>query len=148
MATPAPAVEIVGLSKSYPTGRLHRGRRPALADLTLSVPRGEVFGYLGPNGSGKTTTLKVLMGMLRADRGSARILGEPHTARGWRYRAGYLPENPYLYDYLTPAEYLDYTGRLLGIARGDRRERARRLLERVGLAASARIPMRRFSKGM
>ena len=150
MTTPtaAPAVEIAGLSKSYPTGWMHRGRRTALADLTLSVPRGEVFGYLGPNGSGKTTTLKVLMGLLRADRGSARVLGEPHTARAWRYRAGYLPENPYLYDYLTPVEYLDYAGQLLGIAAVDRRGRAHRLLERVGLADAARVPMRRFSKGM
>jgi ABC-2 type transport system ATP-binding protein len=144
----APALEISGLSKSYPTGVLHRGRRSALEGLTLTVARGEVFGYLGPNGSGKTTTLKLLLGLLRADRGTARILGIPHTERSWRYRAGYLPENPYLYDYLTPQEYLDYAGRLLGMSPSDRRERARQVLERVGLADSARVSLRRFSKGM
>jgi ABC-2 type transport system ATP-binding protein len=143
-----PALETSGLSKSYPTGVLHRGRRSALEELTLTVPRGEVFGYLGPNGSGKTTTLKVLMGLLRADRGTARVLGMPHTERAWRYRAGYLPENPYLYDYLTPGEYLDYAGRLFGMPRSELVQRSRQVLERVGLAASAREPMRRFSKGM
>ena len=151
MSTPvagAPALETSGLSKSYPTGVLHRGRRSALEELTLSVPRGEVFGYLGPNGAGKTTTLKLLLGLLRADRGSARVLGVPHTERAWRYRAGYLPENPYLYDYLTPQEYLDYAGRLFGMPASERRERSAELLRRVGLAESARVPMRRFSKGM
>ena len=151
MSTPAagaPALETSGLSKSYPTGVLHRGRRPALEELTLSVPRGEVFGYLGPNGAGKTTTLKLLLGLLRADRGSARVLGVSHTERAWRYRAGYLPENPYLYDYLTPQEYLDYAGRLFGMPASERRERSAQLLHRVGLAESARVPMRRFSKGM
>jgi ABC-2 type transport system ATP-binding protein len=127
---------------------LHRGRRSALEELTLSVPRGEVFGYLGPNGAGKTTTLKLLLGLLRADHGSARVLGVPHTERAWRYRAGYLPENPYLYDYLTPQEYLDYAGRLFGMPASERRERSAQLLHRVGLAESARVPMRRFSKGM
>jgi ABC-2 type transport system ATP-binding protein len=144
----APALETTGLSKSYPTGMLHRGRRSALEELTLSVPRGEVFGYLGPNGAGKTTTLKLLFGLLRPDRGAARILGVPHTERSWRHRAGYLPENPYLYDYLTPLEYLDYAGRLFGMPRSERGERSRQVLERVGLADSARIPLRRFSKGM
>jgi ABC-2 type transport system ATP-binding protein len=151
MSTPAagaPALETSGLSKSYPTGVLHRGRRSALEDLTLSVPRGEVFGYLGPNGAGKTTTLKVLLGLLRADHGSARVLGVPHTERALRYRAGYLPENPYLYDYLTPQEYLDYAGRLFGMPAFERRERSAQLIHRVGLAESARVPMRRFSKGM
>ena len=147
-AAEAPALETSGLSKSYPAGVLHQGRRSALEELTLSVPRGEVFGYLGPNGSGKTTTLKLLLGLLRADRGSARVLGVPHTERAWRYRTGYLPENPYLYDYLTPEEYLDYAGRLFGMPASERRERSGRLLQRVGLVESARVPMRRFSKGM
>jgi ABC-2 type transport system ATP-binding protein len=88
------------------------------------------------------------MGLLRADGGTARVLGVPHTERAWRYRAGYLPENPYLYDYLTPEEYLDYAGRLFGMPSSERRERSRQLLERVGLADSARVPLRRFSKGM
>jgi ABC-2 type transport system ATP-binding protein len=110
--------------------------------------RGEILGYVGANGSGKTTTFKLLMGLVRPDSGEARILGEPLGSRAWRQRAGYLPEQPYLYDYLTAAEYLDYAGRLFGLARDERRRRARELLALVGLERSADVPMRRFSKGM
>jgi len=151
MADPADegaALRIEGLSKSYRVGHLRPRRKPALHDLSLSVPRGEVFGYLGPNGSGKTTTLKVLMGLAFGDAGAAWLLGRPLRDPRCRERVGYLPENPYLYDYLTPAEYLDYVGRLFGMAKAVRLARARELLERVGLAPVARTPMRRFSKGM
>lgn len=137
-----------GLTKEYRAGFLHTGRRLALADLDLSVQRGEVFGYLGPNGSGKTTTLKVLMGLVLPTRGSATILGQPLRSSAWRARVGYLPEHPYFYDYLTPAEYLDYVGRLFGLPRATRRDRAGSLIERVGLTRSADVPMRRFSQGM
>jgi len=137
-----------GLSKSYRTGHIIQGRRPALVDLDLEVRRGEILGYVGPNGSGKTTTLKLLTGLLRPDRGEAWVLGEPLASRAWRFRAGYLPEHPYLYDYLTPLEYLDYAGRLFGLARATRQERSRELLALVGLERSAGVPMRRFSKGM
>src|SRR5512139_1275142 len=143
-----PPISIRGLTKSYRTGHVIQGRRPALTDLDLEVRRGEILGYVGPNGSGKTTTLKLLFGLLRPDRGTARILGEPLASRAWRFRAGYLPEHPYLYDYLTPLEYLDYAGRLFGLARDARRGRARELLALVGLERSTRVPMRRFSKGM
>jgi ABC-2 type transport system ATP-binding protein len=137
------ALVTTGLSKSYRTGHVIQGRRLALQDLDLEVRAGEIFGYVGPNGSGKTTTLKLLVGLLKPDRGQARILGQPLASRGWRYRAGYLPENPYLYDYLTAAEYLDYAGRLFGMTRA-RRE----ILALVGLERSADVPLRRFSKGM
>jgi ABC-2 type transport system ATP-binding protein len=148
-APPAEAVVVTrGLSKSYRTGHIIQGRRPALVDLDLEVRRGEVLGYVGPNGSGKTTTLKLLTGLLRPDRGEAFVLGEPLASRAWRFRAGYLPENPYLYDYLTPAEYLDYVGRLFGLEREHRRQRTRELLALVGLERSSSVPMRRFSKGM
>ncbi|MFN8091506.1 MAG: ABC transporter ATP-binding protein [Vicinamibacteria bacterium] len=147
--TDAPsAVDIRGLCKSYRTGHVIQGRRPALQDLTLQVRRGEILGYVGPNGSGKTTTLKLLIGLLRPDSGEAFVLGEPAASRAWRFRAGYLPEHPYLYDYLTPAEYLDYVGRLFGFGAARRRERSRELLELVGLERSANVPMRKFSKGM
>jgi ABC-2 type transport system ATP-binding protein len=142
------ALATSGLTKSYKVGHIRRKLRPALRDLTLDVYRGEVFGYLGPNGSGKTTTLKVLTGLLFPDAGSAQVLGLPLADRRWRYRVGYLPENPYLYDYLTPAEYLDYVGRLFGLAPASRKERARALLDQVGLGRSAGLPLRRFSKGM
>ena len=142
------AVEATGLTKSYPAGFLHRQSRTVLHGVDLLVPRGEVCGYLGPNGSGKTTTLKILMGLLRADSGSASVLGIPLADPAWRHRTGYLPENPYLYDYLTAAEYLDYAGRLFSLGATERRERARQLLAKVGLERSMNVPMRRFSKGM
>lgn len=143
-----PALVIERLSKTYRTGLRGQARHVALRDLSLTVPSGEVFGFLGPNGSGKTTTLKILMGLVRADAGRARILGIDHRDLGWRYRVGYLPEHPYLYDYLTPREYLDYVGRLFSVPARLRTERSRDLLERVGLTRAADAPMRRFSKGM
>jgi ABC-2 type transport system ATP-binding protein len=149
--TPAPVVAplvVRGLSKSYRVGHVFQKRRPALQDLDLDVLRGEILGYVGPNGSGKTTTLKLIVGLLHPDRGEGWVLGEPLSARGWRHRVGYLPEHPYLYDYLSPAEYLDYVGRLFGLPAARRRERSRELLALVGLERAADLPMRRFSKGM
>jgi ABC-2 type transport system ATP-binding protein len=146
---PGAALEISSLSKSYQVGNLFARRpRPALVDLSLSVARGEIFGYLGPNGSGKTTTLKVLMGLLRPEKGTVSILGRAHADRAWRFQVGYLPEHPYLYDYLTPREYLDYVGRLFGMDAEARRARTRELLKKVGLTRAADLAMRRFSKGM
>ena len=146
--TGSPAIELRGLSKSYRIGHIPQKLRPVLKQLSLTVPRGEVFGYLGPNGSGKTTTLKILMGLLRPDAGDASVLGRPLTDRSWRYRVGYLPENPYLYDYLTAREYLEYVGRLFGLGSAERRSRATRLLELVGMSRSDGIALRRASKGM
>ena len=137
-----------GLSKSYRVGHIRQSRRPALHDLDLEVLEGEILGYVGPNGSGKTTTLKLLTGLLAPDRGEAQFFGLPLADRAWRHRVGYLPEHPYLYDYLTPTEYLDYVGRLFGLAAGRRRDRTRELLALVGLEKAADVAMRRFSKGM
>lgn len=142
------ALEIRGLSKSYPSGHLLRSRRTALRGLDLTVGAGEVFGYLGPNGSGKTTTLKLLVGLLRADAGEVEVLGLPHSRREWRHRVGYLPEHPYFYDYLSVREYLDYAGRLFGLPRAVRRARGADLLARLGLGPAADVPLRRVSKGM
>jgi ABC-2 type transport system ATP-binding protein len=114
----------------------------------LSVSAGEVFGYLGPNGSGKTTTLKILTGLVFPDAGSATLLGAPLGDRAGRQRLGFLPENPNFYDYLTPREYLDYAGRLFGLDQAQRQGRARELLEKVGLTGFADVALRRFSKGM
>jgi ABC-2 type transport system ATP-binding protein len=142
------ALEVRKLSKAFPFGFLHRQRRPVLRGLDFEVRSGEVFGYLGPNGSGKTTTLKILMGLVFADGGSARILGTPAEDAAWRPRVGYLPEHPYFYDYLSPMEYLDYVGSLFGLSPSARKERSRRLIALVGLEKSGHVPMRRFSKGM
>jgi len=141
-------LSIQNLRKSYPVGFLHRGRRSVLEDLSLDVQKGEIFGYLGPNGSGKTTTLKVLMRLVFADSGRASILGHDLEDPAWRARVGYLPENPYFYDYLTAREYLDYVGRLFGHSASERRERSGQLLKRVGLTRAADLSLRRFSKGM
>jgi ABC-2 type transport system ATP-binding protein len=137
-----------GLGKSYRVGHIRQSRHPALVDLDLEVRAGEILGYVGPNGSGKTTTLKLLTGLLFPDDGEVRIYGHPLADRAWRHRVGYLPEHPYLYDYLTPTEYLDYVGRLFGLPTTRRRERIRELLALVGLEKAADVAMRRFSKGM
>ena len=142
------ALEIADLRKSYTTGLFRRSTHVALEGLTLRVERGEIFGYLGPNGSGKTTTLKLLMGIIFPDSGGGTILGFPLGDGASRQKAGYLPEHPYFYDYLTPLEYLNYVGQLFGMSRKARGDRAHNLLEQVGLVRSARTPMRRFSKGM
>jgi len=146
--TTGPALDIRGLAKTYRTGLFRKKTRAALKGLDLTVERGEILGYLGPNGSGKTTTLKILMGLVFPDAGSATVLGSELRGARWRHRVGYLPEQPYFYDYLSAREYLDYAGRLFGMAAGARRDRATRLLELVGLRRSAGVPLRRFSKGM
>jgi ABC-2 type transport system ATP-binding protein len=147
-ASPSEVVAITGLRKSYRIGHIIQSRRPALHDLTFAVEPGEVFGYLGPNGSGKTTTLKILTGLLYPDAGTVKVLGRPLADRAWRFRVGYLPEHPYLYDYLTAREYLDYVGRLFGMPARKRKERTEELLSLVGLTRAADLALRRFSKGM
>jgi ABC-2 type transport system ATP-binding protein len=140
------ALELRGLRKAY-HGHLGIGRSLALDGLDLVVEPGQVFGLLGPNGAGKTTTLKLILGLLRPDRGEVRIFGEPACPRV-RSRVGYLPENPYFYDYLTAEEFLDFYGRLQGLSREERRTKIRATLERVGLADCASTALRKFSKGM
>ena len=116
-------VEITDLTKDYPMGSLFGGKRRALDHLTLSVGEGELFGLIGPNGAGKTTTLKLLMNLIFPKEGKAFIMGKPVGDREVRARIGYLPENPYFYDYLTGRELLDYYGRLFGLSRRDRKKR-------------------------
>jgi ABC-2 type transport system ATP-binding protein len=144
----APALVVEGLCKAYRTGFLGRLGQPALKQVSFSVPRGEIFGYLGPNGSGKTTTLKVILGLLFPDSGSVSVLGRAQRDPAWRSEVGFLPEQPYFYDYLTARETLDYMGRLCGMPPRQRRERGTFLLEQVGLARSADVALRGFSKGM
>ena len=142
------AVEITELTKDYRLGFWSRKHKRALDRLTLRVEQGEVFGLLGPNGAGKTTLLKLLLGLIFPSAGSATILGRPWNDVRVHARIGYLPENPYFYDHLTAAEFLNYAGWLCGMDAIARRERYRQLLEQVGLAESAGMPLRRFSKGM
>ena len=120
----------------------------AVDGVTLALERGETFGLLGPNGAGKTTTIKMILGLANPTAGRALLDGRDPRDPEARRRLGYLPENPCFYDHLTPAEYLDFVGELFGIERGARRARAGALLERLGLAAHAKKPLRKFSKGM
>ena len=142
------AIEIKGLSKEYRTGFWKTRTKRALNSLDLQVQSGEVFGLLGPNGAGKTTTLKILFRLVFPTSGTARILGKELNDATMHQSVGYLPENPYFYDHLTPEELLHYTGRLFGLGKDDLRRRVNQLLDRVGLTASRHVPLRRFSKGM
>ena len=141
------AIKTEGLAKDYHVG-FWRRRVRALHDLNLEVSAGEVFGYLGPNGAGKTTTLKLLMGLVHPTAGRATILGRDFREVPVKDAVGFLPENPYFYEYLTGREFLDYYGRLFGLPARTRRERADRLLDEVGVAAAADLPLRKYSKGM
>ncbi|RPH79287.1 MAG: ABC transporter ATP-binding protein [Candidatus Rokuibacteriota bacterium] len=143
------AIEIEGLTKDYPAGFLQLRRARALDGLSLTVERGEIFGFLGGNGAGKTTTIKILMRLMAPTAGRARILGRDVGDVAVHARVGYLPEAPYFYDYLTARELLEYCAELFGYARAARRARAAHLLRRVHLDESAwDRQLRKFSKGM
>ncbi|HEV2991011.1 MAG TPA: ABC transporter ATP-binding protein [Candidatus Angelobacter sp.] len=143
-----PALEILGLAKSYAVGFGRKTLKTALHPLHLAVEAGEVFGFLGPNGAGKTTTLKLLMGIVFPTAGSARILGHDFHDPEIKRQIGFLPEQPYFYDYLSAPELLDYYAQLCGVAPGDRRKKIPELLERVGLPDAGKTQLRKFSKGM
>ena len=144
----AVAIEITGLEKTYDAGFWRKQKRRGLKPLDLTVEAGEVFGYLGPNGAGKTTTLKLLMGIVFPTGGSAKILGLDMQDPRVKAQIGFLPEQPYFYDHLTASELLDYYGQLSGVSAGDRRQRIPAVLERVGMADSGNVQLRKFSKGM
>jgi ABC-2 type transport system ATP-binding protein len=144
----ASAIDIEGLTKDYRVGFWRPRPYRALDGLTLQVTPGEVFGFLGPNGAGKTTTLKLLLQLVFPTAGRAEILGRPVGDLGVRRRIGFLPENPYFYDNLTAEELLQYFASLFGYPAAERRARASRLLDRVGLGAERRMQLRKYSKGM
>jgi ABC-2 type transport system ATP-binding protein len=137
-----------GLTKDYAVGFWRKRPYRALDGLTLEVEQGEVFGFLGPNGAGKTTTLKLLMQLVYPTSGYAEMLGRPIGDAEAKRRLGYLPENPYFYDYLTAEELLLYFAELFGIRGDERRARVSRLLDEVGIGAERRLQLRKFSKGM
>ncbi len=142
------AIRTEGLTKHYKVGFWRPRPYLALDSLTLHVNQGEVFGFLGPNGAGKTTTLKLLMQLIYPTSGRAEILGRPVGDLSVKHRIGYLPEHPYFYDYLTAEELLEYFAALFGYAPSERRARASRLLDDVGIGAERRLQLRKFSKGM
>src|SRR5437763_2942877 len=143
-----PAIEIENLTKDYPFGFLHLRKKRSLEGLTMKVEDGEVFGFLGPNGAGKSTTIKLLMSLIFPTAGTARILGKPISEIGMHRDIGYLPEQPYFYDYLTAAELLDYFARIHDLPSADRKERVQRMLKKVGLETAGKIQLRKYSKGM
>ncbi len=141
------AIETFGLGMIYRGGLFERPRL-GIADLAMSVPEKSIFGFLGPNGAGKTTTIKILVGLQHATSGIARVLGRDASEVSVREKIGFMPENPYFYEYLTALEAMDFYGRLCGMARTDRRRRAEELLDLFGLRSAKNLRLRGFSKGM
>jgi ABC-2 type transport system ATP-binding protein len=125
-----------------------RQKKRALNALDLKIDRGEIFGLLGPNGSGKTTTIKLLLGLLFPTEGEAFVFGEPAAQVRKNEKIGYLPEESYLYKFLNAEETLDFYGRLFNLPPDVRRERAQKLIEMVGLANDKKRILKEYSKGM
>lgn len=146
MNTEQTAISINNIKKIYRVGFWGK-RFVALEDLSFYVKKGEILGYLGPNGSGKTTTFKVLLDLIRPDNGHIEIFGQP-TGRDARNRIGFLPENPYFYMYLTAKESLKFHGHLKGMSRSEIKNRIPKLLELVDLNKAATRPLKKFSRGM
>jgi len=143
----APALEALDLSKSYRKGWLG-GRQEALRGVTFEVQRGEVFGLLGQNGAGKTTFIKVALGIVRSTKGQARMLGFPAGDRRARKLVGYLPENLRVPRHLTALTALEYYGGMSGLSRREVHKRAPDLLGQVGIADRSRDSVGTYSKGM
>lgn len=144
----APAIEIENLTKEYPHGFLNLKKRISLEGLNMQVETGEIFGFIGPNGAGKSTTIKLLMSLIFPTAGTARILGKPISDIEMHRDIGYLPEQPYFYDYLTAFEVLDYFGQIHDLTATDRKDRVQRMLGKVGLETAGKIQLRKYSKGM
>ncbi|MGZ3418596.1 MAG: ABC transporter ATP-binding protein [Polyangiales bacterium] len=140
-------VRIDDLKKTYKVGFLRKEVEGARG-ITFDVKAGEIVGLIGPNGAGKTTTLKCLLGLCAPTSGSAKIRGIDAREPRSRERTGFLPENPYVYPYLTPREFVDLCGRLSGLSSKERDARVPKVLERTGISWAADRPVHRLSKGM
>ncbi len=125
-----------------------RQKKTALRALNCEVYKGEIFGLLGPNGSGKTTTIKLLLGLLYPTDGEAFVFGKPAADVTKNERIGHLPEESYLYRFLNAEETLDFYGRLFNLPPGTRHQKAQELIEKVGLKADRKRVLREYSKGM
>jgi len=143
----ASVLKIDNLHKSFKVGFIPK-KKKILKGISLEVEGGEIFGYLGPNGAGKTTTLKCVLGLIFPDQGQIEIFGHPYLSLRAKERLGFLPENPYFYDYLTASEFLRYCTQLTLVDKKEREDRIRTLLRKVGLEASADLQLRKFSRGM
>jgi ABC-2 type transport system ATP-binding protein len=140
-------LEVEGLRKVFHIG-FFRKRVEAVNGASFSVKRGEIFGLLGPNGAGKTTTIKAILRLIFPTEGEIRLFGRSADDREAAKRVGYMPENPYIYQYLRPLEFLDLCGRLVGLSKTDRRARSEAMIDKVGLRHAVDRPIGKFSKGM
>jgi ABC-2 type transport system ATP-binding protein len=150
VTTETAVVETWNINKIYRTGFWLNQKVQSLTNFSLSVHEGETFGLLGPNGAGKTTLLKILLGVIRPTSGRAVLLGRPIGDRATKQKVGYLPENPYFYDFLTAWEFLEFVGGLFQIPASKQKQRIPQLLDLVGLAqkTAKKKQLRQYSKGM
>jgi ABC-2 type transport system ATP-binding protein len=147
MATSETVLEVADLHKTFYIGFM-RKRVEAVRGVSFQVKRGEIFGFVGPNGAGKTTSIKMMLQLIFPTRGQVKLFGRTSLDPSARMRLGYLPENPYIYSYLKPLEFLDLCGQLTGLSSSERRRRADTLVQRLGIAHAVDRPIGRLSKGM
>jgi len=140
-------LQLEHVNKFYSTG-LFPKKIPAIQDLSLEINKGEVFAFLGPNGAGKTTTIKLILSIIFPDSGKITIGGISHTDKNSRRKIGYLPDQPYFYDYLNAREYLTFTAQLYNLPHSDTKRRIPELLNLVGLEGKKELQLRKFSRGM
>jgi len=143
----APVLRVRELEKTFRIGFL-RKKVEAVRGISFDVQPGEIFGLLGPNGAGKTTTIKTILRLVNPSGGAVELFGGSPDDPATRAKVGYMPENPYVYQYLKPLEFLDLCGRLVGMGRKERRERAEAMVDQVKLRHAVDRPIGRFSKGM
>lgn len=146
-AVAPPLIRTQGLRKTFRIGFWMR-QVEAVRGISFEVHEGDIFGFLGPNGAGKTTTIKMLTGLIAPSGGEASIFGLPVPSPKALERVGFLPENPYVYPFLTPTEFVEMCGRLSGVKGRVIRDRTRQVLEKVGILYAADRPVKRLSKGM
>ncbi len=140
-------LELENVHKAYKVGFIPK-KKPVLKGVSFHVNEGEIFGYLGPNGAGKTTTIKCILNLIFPDSGRITIFGEDSLKPRARKKVGFLPENPYFYDYLTGKEFLAFYADLLGIHGREREEKIKYFLKLVGMERAADLQLRKYSRGM
>jgi len=140
-------IKAEGLKKTFRVG-FRRKEIEALKGLDLEIEKGEIFGFLGPNGAGKTTTIKILVGLIKPSAGKAWVMNQPVGTVSAREKLGFLPEQPYFYDYLTGEEFLNFCSRFFPFTEQERKKRINHLLELVGLERARDLALRKYSKGM
>ena len=143
----ATVLKVEDLHKSFKLGFIPKTKK-ILKGISLSIEEGEIFGYLGPNGAGKTTTIKCILGLVKPDKGNIEIFGLHPFSLQAKEKIGYLPENPYFYDYLTATEFLDFCSQLFLMRKKEREEKVKELLQLVGLEKALDLQLRKFSRGM